>query len=129
LTLKNPAIVKEAQNTKTHSKATIKSNDPLNTVLGDLKKRMDRVFKINERKYEDTWNQSAEELISFLRRNFGFNHFKDIEVDESSEEESSSEEEGYGGQYGMYGALQDDSSDEEESGEEENEEAEGEEAN
>lgn len=119
LTVKNPALIKEAENTKFHSKATIKSNDPLSNTLGDLKKRMDRVFKINERKYEDNWNQSAEELISFLRRNFGFEHISQIEEEESSEEESSSEEQG---QYGMYGGLQDNSSSEEEGEEEEGEE-------
>ena len=122
LTLKNPALVKQNQNIKQHSKATVKSNDPLSNTLSDLKKRLDRVFKINERKYEDNWVQSAEELITFLNRNFGFDHLDDIEVDESSEEESSSEEEGYGGQYGMYGALQDGSSSEDEEGEEEDEE-------
>lgn len=92
LNIKNPQIVKEHENAKKHSKATFKSSDPVNTRLGDLKKRLDRVFKINERKYEDNWNQSAEELITFLRRNFGFEHLKDIEVDESSSEEESSEE-------------------------------------
>lgn len=129
LTLRNPELVEESQNERHHSKATVKAHDPLRGVLGDLKKKMDRVFKINERKYEDNWNQSAEELISFLKSNFGFEHFNDIEPEDDSEEESSSEEEAYGGKYGgMFGALQHDdgSSDDEESGEEEKDEAEGE---
>ncbi len=72
LALINPNAVKEVKNLKTHSKATLKLNDPLSNVLGELKKRLDRMFKINERKFEDNWNQSAEELIVYLKRHFGF---------------------------------------------------------
>jgi len=72
LELKNPALVKESKIFKHHSKATMKSTNPLSNTLGDLKKRLDRVFKINERKYEDTWNQSAEEWMTpLMRRNPG----------------------------------------------------------
>jgi hypothetical protein len=110
LTLVNPIAIKEVKNLKNHSKASQKQNDPLTSTLDELKKRLDRMFKINERKFEDNWNQSAEELIVFLKRNFGFLELKKIKKDESSDEEDSVEEKG---QYGIYGDMQDDSDSEE----------------
>jgi len=58
------------------------------------------VFKINERKFEDNWNESAEELIAYLSKNFGFQNYKNIPQEESSEEESEDS-----GQYGIYGKM------------------------
>lgn len=109
LELVNPSALKEAKNSKFFSKASAKSDDPLGNVLSELQKKLDRVFKINERKFEDNWNESAEELIIYLQKNFGFQNYKSIPQEESSEEESEDS-----GQYGMYGKMQDDSDEEEE---------------
>jgi hypothetical protein len=119
LELVNPNAIKKVKNSKIYSKS--KNDDPLNNVLADLQKKLDRVFKINERLFEDNWNQSAEELISFLNKNFGFQNYKNIAKPESSEEESEES-----GNYGIYGKMQDDSEDEEEEEEEEAEQKEGE---
>lgn len=109
LELVNPNALKEGKNSKSFSKASAKSDDPLGNVLGELQKKLDRVFKINERKFEDNWNESAEELIAYLSKNFGFQNYKNIPQEESSEEESEDS-----GQYGIYGKMQDDSEEEEE---------------
>lgn len=109
LELVNPNALKEAKNSKFYSKASAKPDDPLGNVLAELQKKLDRVFKINERKFEDNWNESAEELIAFLQKNFGFQNYKSIPQEESSEEESEDS-----GQYGIYGKMQDDSDEEEE---------------
>lgn len=109
LELVNPSAIKESKNSKSYSKATIKSDDPLGFVLSDLQRKLDKVFKINERKFEDSWNESAEDLIIFLMKNFGFQNYKNIPKEESSEEEESEED----GLYGKYGKVQDESSEEE----------------
>ena len=109
LELVNPSALKDAKKTKSFSKASTKSDDPLTNVLNELQIRLDKVFKINERKYEESWNDSAEDLIFFLNKHFGFLNYKKILPEESSEEESEDS-----GQYGIYGKMQDDSDEEEE---------------
>lgn len=88
----NPNLFKDTKTTKVSSKVAIKNQDPLGSTMSELKKRLDRVFKINERKFEDNWNQSAEELIVFLKRNFGFEHLSKYKKEEPEDEDDDSEE-------------------------------------